>query len=86
MQYTCSTALAIPCPTNTLPPAVAYLVYHGAPTENIRVPCGSVDVWRKVLSKQCKPVAHRETDLSFYLGKNQGLPDLGKNQGFYWAQ
>ena len=29
---------------------------------------------------------HRETDLSFYLGKNQGLPDLGKNQGFYWAQ
>jgi len=50
MQYTCSTALAIPCPTNTLPPAVAYLVYHGAPTENIRVTYGSVDVWRKVLS------------------------------------
>ena len=29
---------------------------------------------------------HRETDLSFYLGKNQRLPDLGnnlgKNQGF----
>ena len=24
---------------------------------------------------------HRETDLSFYLGKNQGLPDLGKNLG-----
>jgi hypothetical protein len=23
----------------------------------------------------------RETDLSFYLGKNQRLPDLGKNLG-----
>ena len=49
MQYTCSAALAIPCPTNTLPPAVAYLVYHGAPTENIRVPYGSVGIWNKVL-------------------------------------
>ena len=32
-------------------------------------------------------MVHRETDLSFYLGKNQGLPDLGKNlgknQGFF---
>ena len=26
-------------------------------------------------------LVHRETDLSFYLGKNQGLPDLGKNLG-----
>ena len=34
-----------------------------------------------VVASNLDRVLHRETDLSFYLGKNQGLPDLGKNLG-----
>ena len=40
---------------------------------------GLLDASHRANQQEQRP--HRETDLSFYLGKNQGLPDLGKNLG-----